>query len=254
MQIPDDRAGTDASEASAARTLIIACGALAHEIRFVIERNGLDHLELACLPATLHNRPELIAQAVQARIREARPRYERIYCAYAECGTGGALDAVLAQEGVPRIAGPHCYAFFAGHEAFDRLAEEEIGTFYLTDFLARQFDTLFVKGLGLDRHPELAIAYFGNYRRLAYLSQSDDPALLDKARAAAGKLGLDFLHVRTGFGELELFVQSAADGGGEPPVADPDEAAPVAVAADRAARGWRRGPRARAKDRRRERD
>lgn len=195
-----------------ARILIIACGALAREIIALIKANSLVHLDLRCLPATLHNRPELIAGAVQRAIQDARGAYVRIYVAYADCGTGGALDRVLAAEGVARLPGPHCYATFAGQDAFQALADAEPGTFYLTDFLARQFETLVIEGLGLDRHPELHDLYFANYTRLVHLAQCDDPAMTDKAAAAARRLGLSFEQVRTGMGELETFIKLAATG------------------------------------------
>jgi hypothetical protein len=129
---------------------------------------------------------------------------------YGDCGTGGELDRILAEEGVERIEGPHCYSFFAGGEAFERLAEQEVGTFYLTDYLVRHFDRLMWQGLGLDRHPDLLPIYFGNYRRLVYLAQIDDPALDAKAEEAAQRLGLDYERVSTGMGELADFVKAAA--------------------------------------------
>ena len=195
-----------------ARTLLIACGALAREIRAVIAADGLRGLDCVYLPSLLHNRPERIPAAVRAKIWAARGRYARIFVAYADCGTGGGLDRVLAEEGVERIPGPHCYAFYAGQGVFDALAEAEPGTFYLTDFLARQFETLVIRGLGLDRHPELMRDYFGNYRRLVYLAQCRDPGLLASARAAAERLGLAFEWRYTGAGELAAFVRDAADG------------------------------------------
>lgn len=195
--------------AAAPRTLLIACGALAREAQAVIDANHLP-LDLVCLPATLHNRPARIAPAVRRKIQAARARYERIAVLYGDCGTGGALDAVLAEEGVERIAGPHCYAFYAGEEALARLAAEEPGTFWLTDFLARQFDSLVIRGLALDRHPELLPVYFGNYRRLVYLSQVPTADLLARARAAAARLGLAFAHRPTGLGGLEPFLRRAA--------------------------------------------
>ncbi|MEZ5826401.1 MAG: DUF1638 domain-containing protein [Geminicoccaceae bacterium] len=212
------------------KILVIACGALAREITNLIEANGFGHLDLICLPASLHNRPELIPEAVRTRIREKREAYDKIYCAYADCGTGGALDSVLAMEGVARIGGAHCYAFFAGQESFAELADREPGTFYLTDFLVRQFETLVIEGMGIDRHPELLEAYFGNYAKLVYLSQMPDAALMEKARAAAERLGLAFEHVETGMGELAGFIEMAARGEGEPPV-DTAPAGPGAVPA-----------------------
>jgi len=174
------------------RTLLIACGALAREALAVLEANRLEHVELTCVSALLHNRPQKIPAAVREKIREAKQSYERILVLYGDCGTGGELDRVLAEEGVERIEGPHCYAFYAGLDAFDALAEAEPGTFYLTDFLARQFETLVIEGLGLDRHPELLPDYFGNYTRLLYLAQTDDPELTAKAEAAAARLGLRY--------------------------------------------------------------
>jgi hypothetical protein len=192
-----------------ARTLLIACGALARETLAAIEANGLRHVEVTCISALLHNRPERIPDAVRAKIREHRAEYERIMVLYADCGTGGELDRVLVEEGVERIGGPHCYAFYAGQTVFDALADAEPGTFYLTDFLTRQFDTLVIEGLGLDRHPELLSLYFGNYRRLIYLAQTEDPELQAAARAAAERLGLAYEYRFTGLGELAEFVRAA---------------------------------------------
>ena len=192
-----------------ARTLLIACGALARETLAAIEANGLRHVEVTCVSALLHNRPERIPEAVRAKIREHRAEYERIMVLYADCGTGGALDQVLAEEGVERIGGPHCYAFYAGQKVFDELADAEPRTFYLTDFLTRQFDTLVIEGLGLDRHPELLSLYFGNYRRLIYLAQTEDPQLQAQAQAAAERLGLAYEYRFTGLGELAGFVRTA---------------------------------------------
>ncbi len=189
-------------------TLVIACGAIAHEIVALRRANGWDHLTLQCLPADLHNRPERIPEAVRAKIREARGRFDRIFVAYADCGTGGLLDAVLEEEGVSRIPGAHCYGFFAGSELFTRLSEAEPGTLYLTDFLARHFDRLILRGLGIDRHPELEPLYFGNYRKLVYLAQREDPDLLARARAAAARLSLSFEHCVTGYGDLEGALRS----------------------------------------------
>ena len=177
-----------------AKTLVIACGALAREVVAL----GLDGIDVTCLPASLHNRPERIPAAVRRKIRANRAAYDEILCLYGDCGTGGALDRVLEEEGVARIAGAHCYAFYAGEAAFAALAEEEPGTFYLTDFLARHFDTLVVEGLGLDRHPELRDAYFAAYRRVVHLAQFDDPETEAKARAAAERLGLAFERRLTG--------------------------------------------------------
>jgi hypothetical protein len=184
------------------RTLIIACGALAHEIAALRRASGWTAVDVCCLPPGLHNRPERIAPAVQAKIREHRGAYRSIFVAYGDCGTGGALDAVLRQEGVERLPGAHCYEFFAGARTFAELADAEPGTFYLTDFLTRHFERLVVRGLGIDRHPQLAQEYFRNYRRVVYLAQTRSAALLDQARRIAAQLGLAFEHRHTGYGEL----------------------------------------------------
>ncbi len=196
--------------------LVLACGAIAREVLAVVRLNGWEHVDVRCLPGKLHSRPERIAGAVEAKLREISGRYERVFVAYADCGTGGALDRVLAAHGVERLPGAHCYGFFAGNDAFAALHEEEPGTFYLTDFLARHFEALVVRSLKLDRHPELMPQIFGNYRRLVYLAQTDDPDLDARARAAAGYLGLVYERRRTGYGELrpalERFVAGGARG------------------------------------------
>jgi hypothetical protein len=192
------------------KTLLIACGALAREMLALIEANRWGHMTLECLPAKLHNRPEKIPDAVRDKIAGARGRFEKIFVAYADCGTGGLLDKVLAEEGVERIGGPHCYSFYAGAAPFEALHEEELGSFYLTDYLARHFETLIIKGMGLDRFPELMEAYFGNYRRLVYLAQTEDADLVAKAKAAAARLGLDYEYRLTGYGELTDFMTRAA--------------------------------------------
>lgn len=183
--------------------LIIACGALAREITELKRSHGWRHMRLKCIDARLHNRPAEIAGHVRALIRENRASFENIFVAYADCGTGGMLDRVLAEEGVERLPGAHCYQFFAGRKQFAALSSAEPGTFYLTDFLARHFQRLVIEPLKLDEHPELRNAYFGNYTRLMYLSQTRDQKLLDAGKAAAARLSLAFEHVHCGFGELE---------------------------------------------------
>ena len=181
--------------------LIIACGALAREIQALRRANGWA-IDLKCLAPELHNRPERIAPAVRAEIRAQRDRYRTIFVAYAECGTMGQLDQVLAEEGVERLPGAHCYEFFAGPSAFAALADAEPGTFYLTDFLTRHFERLVIGGLGIDRHPELAEEYFRNYRKVVYLSQGRSGALIEQARQIASRLSLAFEHHFTGYGQL----------------------------------------------------
>jgi hypothetical protein len=191
--------------AGARRVLVIACGALAREI-LALQRGPLAHIDVTCLPAKLHNRPERIPGEMRRKIRENRARYDEILCLYADCGTGGELDRVLAQEGVTRIAGAHCYEFFAGASDFAAMMEEEPGTFFLTDFLVRHFDRLVIEGLGLDRFPQLRDDYFRNYRRLVYLAQFEDADLTARAQIAAERLGLAFERRLTGLGGLEKFL------------------------------------------------
>ncbi|MCU1464680.1 MAG: hypothetical protein JWM72_608 [Actinomycetia bacterium] len=180
--------------------LVLACGALAGDLRAVLAADGLAaHIDVEYLPANLHNRPDAIAPALRPRLQAAVDAGRPVFVAYADCGTGGALDALLAEyPGTHRLPGAHCYELFAGSHAFGALHEEELGTFYLTDFLAKHFDALVWSGLGLDRHPELRDTYFGNYRRVVLLSQALDPELLAQGRAAADRLGLAFVHRSTG--------------------------------------------------------
>ncbi len=219
------------AEKAAQRTLVIACGALARELLAIVRLNSLDDVTIECLPAALHNRPKEIPDAVRGRIHRARglqpsapgsheagaidaidgevtigeaaDQYDSIFVAYADCGTGGLLQKVCAEEGVEMLAGAHCYEFFATSPRFSEIQDAEIGSFYLTDFLARHFERMVWQGLGLDRHPELLPMYFGNYTRLVYLAQTDDPELLALAAAGAERLGLTMLVERTGYGELE---------------------------------------------------
>ncbi|MEM1351950.1 MAG: DUF1638 domain-containing protein [Pseudomonadota bacterium] len=189
-------------QSESGRVLVIACGALAREIIDVNEANGWSHIDLTCLPANLHLYPEKITDAVQDAVEKHRTRYANIFVAYADCGTGGQLQATCDALGVDMIAGPHCYSFFEGNDRFAENAEGEITTFYLTDFLVRQFDAFVIKPMGLDRHPELRDIYFAHYEKLVYQAQTDDPALTQKAKACAARLGLDFERRFTGYGDL----------------------------------------------------
>ena len=200
--------GMDASQKG--RVLLLACGALAREIIAIQEANGWDHLDLQCLPAKYHNEPDKITGAVEAAVLEKRKDYSQIYVVYADCGTGGLLEAKCAELGFEMIAGPHCYSFFEGNDAFARLAEEEFTTFYLTDFLVRQFDAFFWKPMGLNRHPELRDTYFGNYTKLVYQAQVDDPALTSLAAKYADRLGLAYERRFTGYGDLETALTARA--------------------------------------------
>ena len=190
------------------KVLLIACGALAREAKDALAANRLDHIDLTCLPADWHNRPEKIAPGVRSLIRANRDRYGRFAVAYAECGTQGELDRVCAEEGAIRIEGPHCYAFYSGTAAFLDRGDADMDAFFLTDFLARQFDAFVIEPLGLDRHPELRDAYFGHYRRLVHLAQVEDAALDARARGAADRLGLAYEKRATGLGDLARFVES----------------------------------------------
>ena len=211
QQLPQllDEEGT--FEAERPEVLVLACGAIAREVLAVIELNGWTHVTVRCLPGKLHSTPAKIAPAVDAKLRELSGSYERVFVAYADCGTAGALDEVLERHGVDRLDGAHCYGFFAGNDAWQAMHDDEPATFYLTDFLARHFDSLVVKSLKLDRHPELKPMIFGNYKRLVYLAQTDDPDLAERARKAADYLGVAFEQRRTGYGELLPSLQRFVD-------------------------------------------
>lgn len=192
------------SKREANRVLVIACGMIAREVLAVKERHGLDHVDLTCLPAGHHFEPQKIAPDMERAIEKARAEgYAHIFAGFADCGTGGMLDRVLERHGVERIAGPHCFAFYQGLAAFEALGDDDMTTFYMTDFLCRNFETFFIRPLGLDRHPELVSDYFGHYTRLVYLQQEDDPALEPVARNAAAMLGLAYERRFTGYGDLE---------------------------------------------------
>lgn len=190
-------------DARQGKILIIACGALAREIIDLKAANDWTHLDLTCLPANYHLYPDKITDAVRGAVAKHRVAYDDIFVAYADCGTGGLLQAACADLGVQMIAGPHCYSFFEGNDRFAETSADEITTFYLTDFLVRQFDAFIIKPMGLDRHPELRDMYFGNYEKLVYQAQTDDPALTEIAKTCAARLGLKFERRYTGYGDLE---------------------------------------------------
>ena len=196
--------GLAAPEKKTGRILLIACGALAREILAIKELNGLDHMDLTCLPAKLHLYPDQITGAVEGAVRKHRQNYDQICVVYADCGTGGVLEQKCAELGVEMVAGPHCYSFFEGNDVFAKYAEAgEITAFYLTDFLVKQFDAFIWRPMGLDKNPELREMIFGNYTKLVYQSQLSDPELLEKARDCATRMGLAFEHRHTGYGELQ---------------------------------------------------
>ncbi len=200
---PDDSALRDEGMApsGSGQILLLACGALAREILAVKDSQGWDHMTLACLPAILHNTPDKIVPAVRAAVAKHRSTYDTIFVVYADCGTGGLLKAACDEMGVEMVDGPHCYSFYEGNAKFAELGE--VTSFFLTDFLVRQFDAFVTKPLGLDRHPELRDMYFGNYEKLVYQAQTRDPALEEKAKACADFLGLEYEYRFTGYGDLE---------------------------------------------------
>ena len=207
MTKPSRRKGWSTTGKSG-RILLIACGALAREILAINKANGWDHMTLTCLPAKYHLYPDKITEAVEEAVAKHRGDYDEIFVVYADCGTGGQLQAKCAELGVKMVAGPHCYSFFEGNEAFaERTEEGEITAFYLTDFLVKQFDAFVWKPMGLDRHPELRDMIFGNYTKLVYQAQIKDDALVDKARECAERLGLAFEYRFTGYGDLETALR-----------------------------------------------
>lgn len=191
------------------KVMVLACGALANEILAIIRANRLDHLTLTCLPAILHNSPDKIPAAVEDALAKHQGKFDSVFLAYADCGTGGKLADICAERGIEMIQGPHCYSFFEGNAAFAARSDDEIDTFYLTDFLARGFESFVIKPLGLDRHPELRDMYFGHYNRLVYMAQTDNPELDAMARDAADRLGLEYSRQMTGYGDLETAVVGA---------------------------------------------
>lgn len=193
------------------RILLVACGAIAREVLAVIRGNGWDHIDLTCLPAILHNSPEKITDAVRKTVSDRSGAYDRTYVLYADCGTGGLLQKACEELGIEMLAGPHCYSFFEGNDRFASHADDEITAFYVTDFLVRQFDAFVVRPLGLDRHPELRDMYFGNYEKLVYQAQTEDPELDEKAKNCAKILGLAYERRGTGLGDLKTSLEAWID-------------------------------------------
>lgn len=213
MTPDDDRLTAEGlDDAQGGRILLVACGALAHEILALKAANGWSHLDLQCLPANLHLWPDRIVTAVEQAVARNRGQYERIFVVYADCGTGGLLLEKCKELGVEMVEGPHCYSFFEGNTAFAARAETEIDAFYLTDFLVRQFDAFVWRPMGFDRHPELIAMMFGNYRKLVYQAQVNDPALDAKARDCAARLGLEYERRFTGYGDLATTLDRVARG------------------------------------------
>ena len=197
-------------ETTKGRILLIACGALAREILDIKEANGWTHMDLICLPAILHLRPEKITERVRETVAKHRAEYDNFFVVYADCGTGGLLKAACDDMGVEMVAGPHCYSFYEGNDRFAEIADDEFTAFYLTDFLVRQFDAFIWKPMGLDKHPQLLEMYFGNYEKLVYQAQVNDPALDAKAEDCAAKLGLAYERRFTGYGDLATTLAKVA--------------------------------------------
>ncbi len=207
MQASDEELTTQGLDATGdGRVLLLACGALAREIIAVQQQNGLSHLDLQCLPAIYHNHPERIVPAIKEAVAKYKDDYDSIFVVYADCGTGGLLEAACQELGVGMVKGPHCYSFFEGNDAFE--ARAEVTAFYLTDFLVRQFNAFVWKPLGLDRHPELRDMYFGNYEKLVYQAQLEDPDLQNLAKSYAEKMGLAYEYRFTGYGDLEATLKT----------------------------------------------
>lgn len=186
---------------------IIACGALAKELLALKHLNQWQRMNISCLPAKYHNTPGLIPDAVEKKILQIKSTGSgKIFVAYGDCGTGGRLDEVLNLYGIERLPGAHCYQFFAGQEAFNELQEEEIGSFYLTDFIAQQFDSYVWKSLGIDKHPQLLEVYFSNYKRLVFLAQTENKALTELAKNCASRLNLKFKRIFTGYGDMNSTI------------------------------------------------
>ncbi len=188
-------------------TLVICCGAIAKEIVTIIRENGWDHMKVQCLPAKLHNEPGALPEGVRAKIRAGHARGDEVVVLYSDCGTGGGMAKVLEEEGLENIGGAHCYEVFAGSERFKQLMKDEPGSFFVTDFLARHFEKLVFKGLGLDRFPKLLDVYFGKYRKMVYLVQRENPDTLARAEAAAASIGLELEVRHTGYGGFQHFLE-----------------------------------------------
>ncbi len=194
------------------QVLILACGALAREIRDITRLHEFDNVTMECLPAGLHNRPRDIPDAVRKRLAKAGGRYDRILLGYADCGTAGELADICAEAGIEMLPGAHCYQFYAGQQQFLDMHDDDPTAFYLTDYLVKHFERIIMDGLGIDAHPELRDTYFGNYTKMIYLAQTNDPSLDTRAEAAAARLSLNYERVATTYGDLEPAVIHIATG------------------------------------------
>ena len=183
--------------------LIIGCGAIAHEINEIIKLNNWNNVNLQCLNADLHNTPKKLPTKIKEAIESNLKEYSKIFLAYADCGTGGLIDSMLKNYDIERLEGAHCYEFYAGSRLFKDLSDREIGTFYLTDFLVKNFKRLIIDGLGISKHPSLKDEYFKNYKNIVYLAQKHDNDLELKAKDCANYLKLEYSVHYTGLGNFE---------------------------------------------------
>jgi len=193
---------------------LIACGALARELMVLLDQLPDGSVSLTCLPAAWHNHPEKILPGLKRKVVAARRKGMQIAVAYGDCGTGGALDAYLEAEQIPRIAGPHCYEMFITKAEFDAEMEATLGTFFLTDYMVRHFERIVMKGMGIRQHPELRDMYFGHYTRVLYIAQTDCKKLRAKAVQASAELGLEYGYRYTGYGEFVSFIGGLSRHGG----------------------------------------
>jgi Protein of unknown function (DUF1638) len=184
------------------RTALVICGALGREVKEIIDRRQWD-VDVYGVSALLHLYPARIVDELRVKLHTLRPKYEKLVVVYGECGMNGRLDSLLEEVGAARLRGPHCYEMYAGEERFQEIAEKRPGTFFLTDWLVRNFDRAVVRGLGLDRHPDLKPMLFGNYETVLYLRQAPHPHLADKAREIAAYLQLPLQIEDVGLGALE---------------------------------------------------
>jgi hypothetical protein len=196
------------------RAAVLACGALAADVRRVARRRSWQ-IDVHPLPALLHNRPERIAPALTEALALLAQRYDRVAVAYGDCGSYGTIDAAISAAGVPRLAAENCYELFAREEVRAAVAEQP-GTYFLTDFLARTFERTVIRELGLDRHPELRDAYFGNYTRMVWLAQRPTPATRAAAERAAARVRLPLEQVDVGTGDLERELERLLAGSDRP--------------------------------------
>jgi hypothetical protein len=199
---------------------LVACGALARELLAITSQFPDDALDITCLPASWHNHPERIVPGLRRKVAALRRQGREVAVVYGDCGTGGEIDAFLREQQLDRIPGPHCYEMFLGPAEFEGEMERELGTFFLTDYMVRHFERIVMQGMGLRKHPQLRDMYFGSYRRVLYIAQTEDRALQDKARAAAMELELEYKYRFTGFGDFTSWVESRMQTGGLPATGD----------------------------------